>query len=138
MKDLVERLTKYAGDNPVKFVALSSFCSLGAIPLLAFVAYGVATVIASLIGAVVMELFLLAVGITGLAFVLFFVTCISVCATSIFGAVYLTYRAAASTLHRGKDFRYNFSRTPVWPFSSTTDPNEPQSGEQGVESDKKK
>lgn len=128
----------YARDNPVKFAALSSFCTLGAIPLLAFLAYSVATIVASVVGAVVIELFLLAMGIMGLAFVLFFVTCISVCTTSVFAASYFTYRAANSTLRKSKDIRF---RTPVWPFSSTAvtaEYSEAQSDQQTSEADKKK
>ncbi len=131
MEDLRNRIMQYANDNPVKFAALSSFCILGAVPLVAFLAYSVATIIASLVGAVVIELVLLAVGITVLAFVLFFVTCISVCITSVFAAVYFTYKAASTTLHKGKNLRL---RTPVWPFSNA----EPQSDHETSEADKKK
>lgn len=125
----------YARDNPVKFVALGSFFTLGALPIMGFLAYSAATVIASVIGAVVIELFLLALGITGLAFVLFFVTCMSVCATSVFAAVYFTYKAVSSTIFKSRDLRF---RTPVWPFTSTADPvvySEPQPE---AEPDKKK
>ena len=123
----------YAQENPVKFAALSSFCTLATVPLLAFLAYTVATIVASVIGAVVIELFLLGMGILGLAFVLFFVTCASVCATSIFTAFYLTYKAATSTFRKGRDMRF---RTPVWPFS-TVEYSEAQS-DQTSEADKKK
>lgn len=128
----------YARDNPVKFVALGSFTTLGAIPVMGFLAYGVATLIASVIGAVVIELFLLAVGITGLAFVLFFVTCLSVCATSVFAAAYFTYKTVTSTVCKNRDLRF---RTPVWPFTSSADPGvQPLSDHQEpeAETDKEK
>lgn len=138
MKDLWDKIMRYANTNPVKFVALSCFTTLGAVPLLVFMAYAAATLIASVIGAAVIELFLLAIGITGLAFVFFFITCMSVCTTSVFAAAYFTYKAVTSTFCKSKDLRF---RTPVWPFTSSTDPSEfsePQSGHEGVESDKKK
>ena len=138
MKDNWERLTRYADANPVKFVAMGSFLSLGAVPLVVFVAYAIATLIASLIGAVVIELFLLAIGITGLAFVLFFVTCLSVCATSVFAAGYFTYKTVLSSFGVKKA---DMSFLRVWPLSSGahSDPcSQPQAGEVELESDKKK
>lgn len=123
----------YAQENPVKFAALSSFCTLGTVPLLAFLAYSVATIVASVVGAVVIEFFLLGVGIMGLAFVLFFVTCASVCATSVFTAIYFTHKVVTSTFRKGKDMRV---RTPIWPFS-TVEYSEAQS-DQTSEADKKK
>lgn len=118
MKDLLEKVKMYASENPVKFAALSSFSTLGAIPLLAFLAYTVATLVASVIGAVVIELFLLAMGIMALAFVLFFVTCISVCVTSVFASVYFSYKAVTSAVFKSRDIRFPTSAWP-WPFSST-------------------
>ena len=137
MKDYWERILLYARDNPVKFVAIGSFATLGALPIIGFLAYSAATIVASIVGAVVIELFLLALGITGLAFVLFFITCISVCATSVFAAAYYTYRAVSSTIFKNNDFRF---RTPAWPFTPTTSPEDTpeQSGTQEDESDKKK
>lgn len=141
MKDLWSKMMAYARENPVKFVALGSFSVMGAIPVLAFSAYSVATLLASIIGAVVVELFLLAVGITGLTFVLLFVTCISVCVTSLFGALYFTYRAASSTLSKTKGMGFRLSRPPAWPYtaSTTTETAEPQElGEGGGDTDKTK
>ncbi len=136
MKDIWDKLMRYANDNPVKFVAMSSFFTLGAVPLMMFVAYGIATLIASLVGAVVIELFLLAIGITGLVFVLFFIMCLSVCATSIFAAVYFTYKTVLSNFGKNKSTRIIPC---VWPLSSTTDPNECSELQSGdVELDKKK
>lgn len=136
MKDLRAKIVAYAQEKPVKFAALSSFSTLGAVPILAFLAYCVATIIASIVGAVVIELFFLAIGIMGLAFVMFFVTCISVCATSLFAAVYFTFKAANSTFRKSKDMRF---RTPVWPFTTgTAECSHPQSDHQTSEADKKK
>ncbi len=117
-----EQVSSYAKKKPVHFVAVSSFCVLSAIPLLGFGAYVITTLIASLIGVIVVELFILAVGLTGLAFVIFFVACISLCATSVFAAVYFSFCAASCTLHRSrKSMRYPLSGgIPLWPFSSTT------------------
>ena len=133
MAEWWNRTLAYANNNPVKFVAVSTFCTLGAVPLLAFLAYSVATLVASIVGAVVIELFLLAMGITGLAFVLFFVTCIAACATSAFAALYFGYQAANSTFRRGKEMRFH---APAWPFSSTTEPQ--PDDHQTSEADKKK
>lgn len=135
MKDLWDRTMAYAKENPVKFAALSSFCTLGAVPLLAFLAYSVATIVASVVGAVVIELFFLSMGIMGLAFVMFFVTCISVCVTSVFAAAYFTFKAANTTFKKSRDMRF---RTPVWPFSTTTGTADQPQSEQTSEADKKK
>lgn len=131
MNDVWDKLMKYAADNPVKFVALCSFFTLGAVPLMVFLAYAIATLVASLVGAVVVELFLLAVGITGLAIVLFFVTCLSLCATAIFTAAYFIYTTVSG---KSRNMRFSY----MWPLStSSTDLNmSPQPGQ--VESDKKK
>lgn len=100
MEALLGRISQFATQNPEKFVAISTFVVLGGLPIIGFLAYAVATIIASLIGAVVLELILLGIGITGLAFVLFFVTCISVGATAIFTAMYYSYQAASKTWRR--------------------------------------
>lgn len=100
MTTLGGRISQYAVNNPTKFVALSTFIVLGGIPIIGFLAYAVATIIASLIGAIVLELVLLGIGITGLAFVLFFVICITLCATSIFAALYYSYQVAYKTWSR--------------------------------------
>jgi len=88
----------YGAVNPFKTIALLSFSALGAIPVLVFVAYLVATLLGVVIGSVVVELILLGAGLTCLAFVLFFVTCITLCVTSIFGAIYFSYKIATGTL----------------------------------------
>lgn len=120
MGDLIEKVLKFANDHPIQFVALLVFCCLGGVPLVVFLVYAVATVIASIIGAVVLELILIGIGITGLAFVLFFVTCITTCATAIFMAVYYSYQVANSTWKHtgGKAFR----QSGLWPSSSSHSP----------------
>ena len=112
-------MMSYAGDNPVKFVALSTFTLVGAIPVLAFTAYCVASLVACIIGAVVVEIFLLALGITGLTFVLFFVTCISLCVTSVFGALLFAYQAVSSTMSKTKGMRFRLAPGSTWPYSSS-------------------
>ena len=92
----------YASDNPVKFAALGTFILLGAIPFLTFTTYCVATLVICTIGALAVEIFLLALGITGLTFVLFFVTCASVCVTSLFGALLFAYHVASSAMSKAK------------------------------------
>lgn len=119
MTDLWNKMLAYARKSPVQFVALGSFSVLGAIPVLAFVAYSVATLVATIVGALVIELFLLAAGITGLAFVLFFVTCTSVCVTSVFGALFFGYQAASTTLSKTKGMGFRLSRGSVWPYTSS-------------------
>ena len=110
----------FAIENPVKFVALGSFSVLATVPVLSFAAYGISTLVATIVGALLVEVFLLAVGITGLAFVLFFVTCISMCVTSVFGALYFGYHAASTTLSKTKGMGFRLSRTPAWPYTSNT------------------
>lgn len=121
METLLTRISQYATENPAKFIALSSFFVLGGVPIIGFLAYAVATIVASLIGAVVLELILLGIGITGLVFVLLFVTCISLCATSIFMAVYYSYQVASKTWSKSK-------RSLAWPVrrppNTVTDRND--------------
>lgn len=109
------RMLAYASKNPVTFVALGSFSFFGAIPVLAFAAFGVATLLASIVGAVVIEFFILAAGITGLAFVLFFVMCISLWVASAFGVIYFVYQATSTTLSKTKDFPFRLSPSGTWP-----------------------
>lgn len=110
MGDLTKKLTRFAISNPIKFMALATFTVLGGVPIAGFMAYAVATIIASLIGAIVLELVLLGIGITALAFILFFVTCITVCVTSVFVSLYYSYQVANNT----------WSRRPFsWPSRST-------------------
>ncbi len=118
METLLARVSQYATKNPAQFIALSSFFVLGGVPIIGFLAYAVATIIASLIGAIVLEIILLGIGIAGLAFVLLFVTCISLCATSVFMAVYYSYQVASKTWSK---------RSLGWPVRrppNTTDQND--------------
>lgn len=100
MADFMQKVTGFAIANPVKFVALSMFSLLGGLPIAGFLIYAVATVIASLVGAVILELILLAVGITALAFILFSVSCITICVTSVFVAMYYSYQVVSGTWRR--------------------------------------
>ena len=131
MASVKERISRFAAQNPIKFVALSTFLVLGGIPIIGFLAYAVATVIASLIGAIILELILLGIGITGLAFVLFFVTCITLCATSIFVSLYYSYQIASKTWSQ---------RALRWPVRSRTNPmtETHSSTEEAEETDKTK
>lgn len=107
------KIIAYAKKNPIKFVSLASFLVLGAIPVVAFLGYSATAVIISCVVAIVVDLFVLSLGAIGLSFVLFFVTCITVCATSVFAGFYFTYRIATGTLQKG--FRLNEKST--WPSS---------------------
>ena len=122
MVDLKNNIMKYASEHPVKFTALATFTVLGGIPIMTFLAYSVATIIASLIGAVVLELFLLVVGVTALAFVLFFVSCVTVCVTSAFMALYYGFVVANCTWKLRKSSR--FGGGSVW-SSPTYHPPDP-------------
>lgn len=126
-ESLKDKAASFAKESPVKFVALTSFCTLGALPLISFVVYGVVTLIASIIGALVVELFLLAAGLAGLVFVLIVVTCISACITSLFAAAYFTFNTvASSTLFKTRGTRL-FLHTPGWPSSPSSN-TQPQDG----------
>lgn len=119
--DLCDKIVAYARDKPVKFVCLASFCVLAAVPLLGFLAYAVTAIISSIIGAAIFGIFFVSVGVVGLAFVLVCVACISMCATSIFGAIYVVFCAASCTLDKTKEFgsrlceKQPTSSMPKWP-----------------------
>lgn len=100
--DLSTRMGRFAIEHPIQFVAVTSFIALGGIPVATFLVYAIATLIACLVGALMFELFLLALGITGLAFALFFVVCISSGIVSVFMALYYSYQLATGTLKRVK------------------------------------
>ena len=135
MEGLKNSALTYGAVNPFKAFALVSFSVLGAIPVLVFVAYFVATLVAVVIGSVVVELFLLGVGITCLAFVLFFVTCITLCISSMFGALYFSYKVASSTLSSG--IRFRLSRR-IFPSQSTSSSHSGEEREGVSEVDKMK
>jgi arginine exporter protein ArgO len=102
---------EYAKENPVKFVAISSFLVLGAIPLVAFLGYSAVAVIASCIVAVIVDLFVISIGAIGLSFVLFVATCMTVCATSVFAGFYFTYRMASGAIKGG----FRLDQKSTWP-----------------------
>ena len=137
MDGFKKTLVTYGGENPFKLFALVSFSVLGAIPVLVFSAYVIATLVAILIGAVVVELLLLGAGITCLAFVLFFVTCITLCVTSVFGAVLLSYRVASNTLGSSR-LPFRLTRRSAWPHgpSPNTSSGELRGGEGDVDKTK--
>ena len=108
----------FAKENPIKFVSLGTFITLGAVPLLAFLGYATAAVVASIIGAVLLDLFLISLAAVGLGLVLCCVTCVSLCTTSVFGAFYLGFRAVKKTAATG----FRLKNKSTWP--PTADPND--------------
>ncbi len=139
MDGIKKTMGSYGAANPLKMFAFLSFSVLGAIPVLAFAAYAVATLVAIVIGSVVVELFLLVAGIICLAFILFFVTCITLCVTSVFGALVMSYRLASSILGSNR-FPFTLSQQrSAWLHSSSRSSSSSQQrdGEE-VEDDKTK
>ena len=105
---------QYACGHPVKFVGLATFLALGGVPIATFLVYAVCTIIASVIGAIVAALVLLAVGITVLGFTLVFVGCATAGVVSMFSAVYFGYRFATCTVKKAwptSNRQYTFSET---------------------------
>ncbi len=113
-----EMVMDFAKENPIKFVSLGTFITLGAVPLLAFLGYVATAVVASVIGAILVDLFLISLAAVGLGLVLCCVTCASLCATSVFGAFYLGFRAVKKTA----DVGFRLGKKSTWP--STADPND--------------
>lgn len=105
------KILDFARENPIKFVSIVSFLVLGGIPILSFLGYSAAAVIGSCIVAVVIDLFIISIGAIGLSFVLFFVTCMTVCATSVFAGFYFTYRLASGAVSNG----FRLSEKSTWP-----------------------
>lgn len=109
-----KEVQQYACGHPVKFVGLATFLALGGVPIATFLVYAVCTIIASVIGAIVAALVLLAVGITVLGFTLFFVGCATAGVVSMFSAVYFGYRFATCTVKKAwptSNRQYTFSET---------------------------
>lgn len=123
MGDIKDKMMKYATEHPLKFVALATFTTLGGVPVITFLAYSVATIIASLIGAVILELFLLVVGITALAFVLVFVSCATVCVTSLAMAFYYVLAAANCSWKLRKSRHSWSSSSPTYRHPPPPDPS---------------
>ena len=88
MGDLKDTISKYAVDHPIKFTALLTFMILAGIPTATFLSYSIVTLIVSLIGAILVELFLLVIGLSALVFVLVFVSCATMCVTAVVSAIY--------------------------------------------------
>lgn len=110
MGEFKESIFKYAMEQPIKFTALLTFIVLGGIPVTTFVSYSAVTLVISLVGAVLVELFLLLIGVTALVFVLVFVGCFTVCVTAIVSAIYYGFVATNKTLNWGKASRFYSSR----------------------------
>ncbi len=123
MGEIKDKMLKYASEHPMKFTALATFTTLGGLPVLTFLAYSVATIIASLIGAVVLELFLLVVGIAALTFVLVFVSCATVCVTSLAMALYYVFVAASSSWKLTKSRHSWSSSSPTYRHPPPPDPS---------------
>ncbi len=123
LRDLACKMAQMASDRPVQFVALTSFLVLGGVPIAAFLGYAVATLLASVIGVVFLELFLLAIGITGLAIVLSFVVCVSGGLVSVFAALYYSYQFAVGTVKKVRNPR-PFPASPTPADVSETQPDE--------------
>lgn len=111
------KIIAYAKQNPIKFTALASFLILGAIPIFAFLGYSATAVIISCIVAIVVDLFIISIGAIGLSFVLFFVTCMTVCATSVFAGFYFTYRIATGTING-----FRLDKKSTWPSTMPGSP----------------
>lgn len=117
-KNLCDKVINYASENPIKFVSLGSFLTLGAVPLLAFLGYVATAVVVSVIGVILVDLFLIIIAAVGLGLVLCCVTCLSLCATSVFGASYLSFRA----VQKMADVGFRLNKKSTWP--STADPKD--------------
>ena len=112
----------YAKQNPVKFFTISSFLSLGAIPLLSFLGFALTAVIASFVGAVILDAFLISAAAVGLGFVLCFVGCASLCCTSLFGICYYSFGAVKCTVGKGcKLTGFRLCQKSTWPLTAKED-----------------
>ena len=118
--EFVRKMKQLSSNQPIRFVAITSFLVFGGVPIVTFLVYAIATIIASIIGALFFELLLLAIGITGLGIVLLFVVCISGGVVSVFAALYYSYRFATCTVKRAKN---------PWRVSRPTDLSETQTDE---------
>lgn len=98
--DFLTKIIEFAKENPVRFVLMASFLSMAAIPLTAFVGYIFTVVTASVVGGILLDVFIISLGAIGLGFVLCFITCLSVCCTSMFGAFYFGYQVTKGTLRK--------------------------------------
>ena len=113
----------YARANPVKFFSISSFLTLGGIPIFAFLGWALAAVVASIVGAVLLDVFLISLAAVALVSVLCCVTCASLCATSVFGVCYLGVRAVGCAVKKTGEVGFRLNQKSTWP-GTTADPND--------------
>lgn len=109
-----ERLQQFGRSNPVQFVAVAAFAVMAGIPVATFLAYAIGTLIASLVGALVLEVVLLFGGIMVLGIALFVVVSLTACITAIFASIYYAYRATIYAVDKGK-----FARAVQLPSTDT-------------------
>lgn len=103
--NMLKRLQQFGRSNPVQFVAVTAFAVMAGIPVATFLAYAIGTLIASLIGALVLEVVLLFGGIMVLGIALFVVVSLTACITAIFASVYYAYRATVYAVDKRKRVR---------------------------------
>ncbi len=118
-ENFCDKMLNYARENPIKFVSVGSFVTLGAIPFLAFLGYVATAVVVSIVGVILLDLFVISLAAVGLGLVLCCVTCISFCATSVFGGFYLSFRAVRKT---ADNIGFRLNKKSTWP--STADPKD--------------
>ena len=103
--NMSERLQQFGRSNPVQFVAVAAFAVMAGIPVATFLAYAIGTLIASLVGALVLEVVLLFGGIMVLGIALFVVVSLTACITAIFASIYYAYKATIYAVDKGKRVR---------------------------------
>lgn len=114
-------VARYAKENPVKFFSACSFLGMGAIPILGFLGFALTAVVGSLVGALVLDVFLISAAAVGLGVVLFFVGCVTVCCTSAFGLCYVGLRTAGCTLRKTSEMAgFRLSQKSTWPSTADT------------------
>ena len=112
---------RYAKQNPVKFFSISSFLGMGAIPVLGFLGFALTAVVGSIIGALVLDAFLISVAAVGLGVVLFFVACTTICCTSAFGLCYLGFCTVGCTLRKTSEMAgFRLCQKSTWPSTADT------------------
>ena len=100
--DVSTRLLQFGRSNPVQFVAVAAFAVMAGIPVAIFLAYAIGTLIASLVGALVLEVVLLFGGVVVLGIALFVVVSLTACTTAIFASLYYAYRATVYAVDKRK------------------------------------
>ena len=121
MSDLKDTISKYAVDHPIKFTALLTFLILAGIPVTTFLSYSAVTLIISLVGAILLELFLLVIGLSALIFVLVFVSCATVCVTAIVSAIYYLLVTASTMSWAKLSSSFKIARSRVYERNNDED-----------------